>query len=122
MSIYTTIIISVSQDKNIEELILKHPIDVVVSSGGLHRILDNTDFSVSWDIPIIIKEIEHGTEKIKKKIVFIDKPLPLPHPTKADFSKICHKLLLRSNLCEFEAFKFPTTEAASSEENVTENG
>lgn len=32
--------------------------DVVVSSSGLHRILDNTDFSVHWDIPIIVKEIE----------------------------------------------------------------
>lgn len=48
----------VSQDKNIEQLILKHPVDVVISSGGLHRLLDNTDFSARWDIPVVIKEVE----------------------------------------------------------------
>lgn len=47
---------------------------------------------------------------MKKNVAFVDKPLPLPHPTKAEFNRICHKLLLRSNLCEFEAFKFPNTD------------
>lgn len=56
-----------------------------------------------------------GADKIKKKVVFIDKPLPLPFPTKADFSRTYHKLLLKSNLCEFEAFKYPN------EDTVTEN-
>lgn len=50
--------VSVSQDRNIEQLISEHPVDVVISSGGLQRILDNTDFLKRWDIPVIIKEIE----------------------------------------------------------------
>lgn len=131
----------VSKDKNIEHLITKHKVDVIISSGGLHRILDNTDFSVSWDIPVIIKEVEMeqgcislvenkscihyvlflGAEKVRKKVVFIDKPLPLPHPTKADFNKICHKLLLRSNLCQFEAFKFPNAETIIESETKEAN-
>lgn len=61
-----------------------------------------------------------GTEKTKKKVIFIDKPLPLPHPSKADLSRICHKLLLRSNLCEFEAFKFPTPDSVIKQDDSTE--
>lgn len=58
----------------------------------------------------------------------MDKPLPLPHPTKADFNRIFHKLLLRSNLCEFEAFKFPNpdlpleAECSESEDIAKEKG
>lgn len=77
----------------------------------------------------VINALFVGTEKIKKKVVFIDKPLPLPHPSKANFSRICHKLLLKSNLCQFEAFKFPSPDieienADNSEEieGVTEKG
>lgn len=68
----------------------------------------------------VIKTIILGAIKLKKKVVFVDKPLPLTHPTKVNLSKICHKLLLRSNLCGFEAFTFsgldlPSEKASSSE-------
>lgn len=39
-------------------MLCKYPIDVVISSGALHKILDNTDFDRSWDIPVIVKEVE----------------------------------------------------------------
>lgn len=48
----------VSRDKNVENILSTNPADVVISSGGLHRILDNTDFGLSWDVPVIVKEIE----------------------------------------------------------------
>lgn len=55
-------VFSVSQDRNIEQILSRNPVNVVISSGGLHRILDNTDLSVTWDIPVIVKqiEVEHG--------------------------------------------------------------
>lgn len=58
---------------------------------------------------------------MKKKVAFVDKPLPLPHPTKADFSRICHKLLVRTNLCEFEAFKYPNLDVPAEETECSQN-
>lgn len=62
---------------------------------------DNNDI---WDLPVLVKQTKVGDNV--KNVVFIDKPLPRKHPTNAYFSNKCVKLMLRTNFCKYEAFRY----------------
>lgn len=57
--------VTVSHDKNVERLLHTHSPDLVISSGGLKRLMDNTGFKNHWEIPVVVKEIERGELKLK---------------------------------------------------------
>ncbi|CAH0556148.1 unnamed protein product [Brassicogethes aeneus] len=101
--------LEVSKDKHIKKLLEHHKIDVVISNGGLKCLMDNTNPKSIWDIPILVKEIEinQDCKTFKKKVVFIDKPLPIKTPNRLDIINICMKKLIKTNLCEYEAFQYP---------------
>lgn len=99
---------SVSRDANIVKLLENHPVDVVTSSSALKRIADNADLKQNWIIPIIVKEIERKDEKgaiSKRKVVFIDKPFPQTNPNKYYLAHSAFKNLLKTNFCQYEAFR-----------------
>jgi hypothetical protein len=50
---------TVSEDPWIPGLIENHPVDVVISSGGMVALFNNhgADFGPDWDIPVIVKEM-----------------------------------------------------------------
>ncbi|GJQ87364.1 hypothetical protein Trydic_g17408 [Trypoxylus dichotomus] len=104
---------SVSKDMNIHQLVMSNKVDVIISSSGLTRLLNFTETKTPWDIPVVVKEVEvqnsDGTKKTKK-VVFIDKPFPSQTPTIFELNETCFKVMLKSNFCDSEAFKFPNVE------------
>lgn len=51
-----TLLFLVSQDANVEKLLETNHVDVVISSSGLKRLMDNTDYNKFWEIPVVIKQ------------------------------------------------------------------
>lgn len=96
--------ILVSADKNIENLLENNQFDIVISSSGLNKIMYGSDVNEDWDLPVLVKQIKVG--ETVKNVVYIDKPLPKKHPTNAYFSHKCTKLMLRTNFCKYEAFRY----------------
>lgn len=94
---------SVSEDENINKL-LHHDFDIVISSSGLKRLTNFIENTGNWDLPVIIKEVQ-VEPRVKRKIVYIDKPLPKKQPNVNDFCFKCHKQLIRMNFCQYEAFR-----------------
>lgn len=115
-----------SKDANIRELLKTNDFDVVISSSGLKRLLDNTDLKEKWTIPIVVELIdvqrgifytfEHssnnliinmlaGKEMSKKKVVFIDKPFVKIQSDSLDLKYTSMKRLVKTNFCQYEAFK-----------------
>lgn len=81
-----------------------HNIDVVISFSSLKRLTDNADLKENWILPVIVKEIsEHG--KNIKKVVFIDNPFPQTEPNRYYLAHTAFKYLLKTNLCQYEAFR-----------------
>ncbi|RZC38475.1 uncharacterized protein BDFB_001399, partial [Asbolus verrucosus] len=107
----------VSQDQNIIKLLETHQFNAVISSSGLKQIIDYTNTKIKWIIPVVIKDI--SINDIKKKVVFIDKVLPKVNPSYQDLKYYAYKQLLKSNLCQYKAFSFPTEETPV--ENSTGN-
>lgn len=99
---------TVSEDRNIISLAENHDFDVVISSSGLKRIINYTNTSEQWSIPVVIKEITQGNKR--KKIVFIDKVLPKCKPIYHDLNYFAYKRLLKLEFCQYEAFQFPNQE------------
>lgn len=99
----------VSQDQNIDKLLEKHPVDVVISSSALNQLSDYTDTNSKWIIPVVIKwvtvKLPDGID-FKKKVVYIDKVLPKTSPTLHEFRYYGIKKLVKSNFCHFEAFRY----------------
>ncbi|KAF5272131.1 hypothetical protein FQA39_LY01213 [Lamprigera yunnana] len=104
----------VSQDKNIENALENHGVDVIISMSGIKRLMDDSDNKSVWNLPIVIKQIKFklpNEDVQEKKVVFIDKALPLQTPTRVDFNQQCHKRLVRLNLSK------PKTDSAANMEN-----
>lgn len=112
--------LTVSKDANIRELLKNNDFDVVISSSGLKRLLDNTDLREKWTIPVIVEiiNVQRGKEIFKKKVVFIDKPLAEDHPDPLDLKYCSMKRLVRTNFCRYEAFKYENQENCLQDETI----
>jgi len=103
----------VSQDAHVKTLVDNHMIDVVISSSTLKRLMDDSNFNVEWDIPVIVKkcDIKQADGSFESKnIVYIDKPLPKRHPDNVDFNQYCVKRLIKTNLCHIPEVVHPSSE------------
>ncbi|XP_044753470.1 little elongation complex subunit 2-like [Coccinella septempunctata] len=111
----------VSKDGNIRQLLKNNDFDIVISSSGLKRLLDNTDLKEKWTIPVVVEliNVQRGREIHKKKVVFIDKPFVKNRPDPLDLKYISMKRLVRTNFCHYEAFKYENQEICF-EENKCE--
>ncbi|XP_076251590.1 uncharacterized protein LOC143190894 isoform X1 [Rhynchophorus ferrugineus] len=99
----------VSQDKNIDNILQNHDIDLIISASGLKCLSDNSNLKAKWLIPISVKTItiqkEDGTT-FKKKVTFIDKPFIQSSISNLDITYKSFKRLVKTNFCQLEAFKF----------------
>ncbi|KAF5283164.1 hypothetical protein FQR65_LT02676 [Abscondita terminalis] len=121
--------VPVSRDGNVTEMLQKHEIDVVISMSAIKRLMDNNSVPNSvWNIPVVIKKCKAPSPnrgEHLKKIVFIDKVLPVQSPTKFELSEKCHKILIRRNFCRDFSGGFEETEnnepSTSNAQNVAYN-
>ncbi|XP_063228156.1 little elongation complex subunit 2-like [Bacillus rossius redtenbacheri] len=91
----------VSKDATAERLALAHNADIVISSSALLHLADNyPNFDKVWDIPVVIKELEHdvGSGNMKK-IIFIDKALPSTTMTAEQRNLWFHKIAVKKMFC-----------------------
>lgn len=102
----------VSKDKNIDNIVENFNTNIVISSSGLKRLIDFTDLNDIWNIPVVVKQVnfKRADNVIEKRnIVFIDKPCPRT-TTIMSLNEKGHKMLLKTNFCQFEAFSYDLVE------------
>ena len=56
--LFSILLILVSQDVNILEIMQKHDVDVVISASTLKCLADNSDPKRRWMIPVVVKNID----------------------------------------------------------------
>ncbi|KAK7488270.1 hypothetical protein BaRGS_00020429, partial [Batillaria attramentaria] len=89
----------VSKDSNAEVLVSKHKCHVVTTANVISLLLNNhpPDFSLAWDIPVIIRQHEGSAFG---KVVFLDKPL-LPEGLSPSEKKTYYlQKELRTSMCQ----------------------
>ncbi|KAF2880289.1 hypothetical protein ILUMI_25885 [Ignelater luminosus] len=103
----------VSQDANISNIVKNHNIDIVISSSSMKTFMDNSDYRIAWNVPVIVKLVEQkqpdGTF-ITKTVVYIDKTLPKKRPDTINFNEYCHKKLVKTNFCRYHGFSYSNSE------------
>ncbi|XP_071446654.1 little elongation complex subunit 2 isoform X2 [Hetaerina americana] len=100
----------VSQDPNAEVIAKNMNVDFVLSSSSLKRICDNyPPFNNSWEIPVIVKEldVEENGHSGKKRVIFIDKVLPRRRMRVVDKLALYHKIAIKRFLVHYQPSKLP---------------
>ncbi|XP_060528734.1 uncharacterized protein LOC132703476 isoform X2 [Cylas formicarius] len=114
----------VSRDENIMNLLQQFEVDIVISFSALKCITDSSDLKNKWLIPIVVKKIKIQREnepERSKKIVFLDKRCSYTETSNVDFAHLSFKRLIRTNFCQFEAFKYDKQETSVSTSEETRN-
>nr|KAG5700640.1 hypothetical protein BaRGS_015470 [Batillaria attramentaria] len=97
--VQTLLEVPVSKDSNAEVLVSKHKCHVVTTANVISLLLNNhpPDFSLAWDIPVIIRQHEGSAFG---KVVFLDKPL-LPEGLSPSEKKTYYlQKELRTSMCQ----------------------
>lgn len=107
----------VSEDRNIDQMVDKNPIDVVMSSGGFKKLMEIHDVSSNWDIPIVVRP-HNG-----KNVCFIDEPLRCSKPNKLCVNQKSYKDAIKLKFCGYKGFSYDSVGYTIKAEEVqsTEN-
>ncbi|KAK6975657.1 little elongation complex subunit 2, partial [Biomphalaria glabrata] len=85
----------VSSDGNMKALLIKHKIQVAMSSSVVNCLFNNhgPDYAKAWNIPVTVETYQ--SEGSSHKLIFLDKPLFEDDLLIRDYSTLFHKYALR---------------------------